>query len=102
VIGQRISRMQILIRAVEYHKDTPCALQDGIEINFDNGTTIILTYMLDKDSVDALRILYPEEVRWEAVQYKIDVAKGRLPKLYRFRRWWWRALDRAWRRFERP
>ncbi len=100
LIGQHIRKMRILVRAVEYHKDTPRALQDGIEINFDNGTTIILTYMLDKDNVDALRICYPEEVRWEAVQYRIDVAKGRLPKLYRFRRWWWRAIDRAGRRLE--
>jgi hypothetical protein len=100
LIGQRINKMQILIRTIEYHKDTPRALQDGIEMSFDNDITIILSYMLDESGVDALKILYTEEVRWQAVLYKIDIVKGKLPLSYRFRRWWWRALDRAGRRLE--
>ncbi|MBI4739590.1 hypothetical protein HY772_08700 [Candidatus Woesearchaeota archaeon] len=100
LINQRIQKIRILIRTVEYYQDTPRALQDGIEITFDNGTAIVLSYMLGESAVDILQIFYPEEVRWDAVQYKIDIVKGRLPWLYRFRRWMWRALDRTGRRID--
>jgi hypothetical protein len=90
LIGRRIQKIRLLIRTVEYNKDTPRALQDGLEMTFDDNTTIILSYMLWDEAVRYLQILYPDEVRWDAVQYKIDIAKWRLPWLYRLRRWIWR------------
>jgi hypothetical protein len=60
-------------------------------MTFENGTTIILCYFLGLEA-DDLHICYPEEVRWDAVRYKINIARGRFPPLYRFNRWKWRFM----------
>jgi hypothetical protein len=91
LMGQRLMEMYILIRKHELRGDQYRALQDSLQMTFENGTTIILCYFLGSEA-DDLHICYPEEVRWDAVRYKINVARGRFPSLYRFNRWKWRFM----------
>lgn len=97
-IGQRIHTIRILIRLPELSQDTPRALQDGIEVSFEGGTVVVVSYYLNEATTRSLQLLYPEEIRWEVVGYAIDVVKGRVPWPYRFNRWKWRFLDRLGRR----
>jgi hypothetical protein len=99
LVGQRILKMRILIRKPDLPRDKAQALQDGIEMTFDSGTTIIISYYLNELQNSLLQILYPEEIPWYAVEYSVDVARGRIPWRYRFNWWKWRALDRLGRRF---
>ncbi len=98
-IGQHLLKLRILVRQAEFSKDVPRALQAGIEMSFDGGTVIIVSYYLNKATTRTLQLLYPTEIQWNAVKHAIDVEKGRIPWQYRFNRWWWRALDRFGRRF---
>ncbi len=91
LIGQQVSKVYILIRKRELRGDKYRALQDGLQLNFENGTSIIICLRLDVNYGD-LTILYPEEIRWDAVRYKIDVTKGRFPWRYRLNRWIWRTM----------
>jgi hypothetical protein len=97
-IGQRVEWMRILIRLPEVSKDFHRARQGGVEVSFENGMVIIVSYYLNKATTRSMQLLYPEEIRWEIVRYAIDVMKGRTPLLYRFNRWMWRALERLGRR----
>ncbi len=98
--GQRILKMRILIRKPDLPRDRAQALQDGIEILFDHGTTIVLSYYLNERQEREFQILYPEEIPWHVVEYIVDVTKGKISWKYRFNRWKWRALDRLGRRFD--
>ncbi len=91
LIGQRISQIYILIRKRELRGDQYQALQDGLQLNFENGKSIFICLRLDVNRED-LTIVYPEEIRWDMVRYKIDVTKGRFPWKYRLNRWIWRAM----------
>lgn len=99
-IGQCVRRVRILFRLPEVFKDAPRALQGGIEVNFENGTTVIVSYYLNQATTRRMQLLYPEEIQWEIVRYTMDVTKGRIPWLYRFNRWKWRALDRLEQRLD--
>lgn len=98
--GQHILKMRILIRKPDLPRDRAQALQDGIEMSFDNGTTIVLSYYLNESQGREFQILYPEEIPWHTVEHTVDVAKGNISWKYRFNRWKWRALDRLGRRFD--
>lgn len=98
-IGQHIRKVRILIRRPEVFGDVPRALQDGIEVSFDSGTVVVVSYYLNEATTRTMQLLYSEEIRWDVVGYAIDVVKGRVPWRYRFNRWKWRALDRLGRRF---
>jgi hypothetical protein len=98
--GRRILKMSILIRRPDLPRDKAQALQDGIAMAFDNGTTVIVSYYLNQLQGREFQLLYPEEIPWQAVEYTVDVAKGNISWIYRFNRWKWRALDRLTRRFD--
>lgn len=100
LLGHRILNMQILIRKPDLPRDKAQALQDGIVMLFDNGTTIVVSYYLNALQGREFQILYPEEIPWHAVEYIVDVAKGTVSWRYRFNRWKWRALDRLGRRLD--
>ncbi len=91
LIGQRLIEIHLLIRKHELRGDRYRALQDSLQLTFENGTTIVICYFLGS-LAGALQIRYPEEIRWEAVRYKIDISKGKFPWGYRFNRWKWRLL----------
>ncbi len=96
--GQRLLKMRILIRKPHRYREKAQALQDGIELTFENGTTIIVSYFLNMLQADYFQILYPEEIPWHAVEYIVDVGRPRISWRYRFNYWKWRALDRLERR----
>ncbi len=98
LIGQKIFRMRILIRRPQFPRYKARALQDGIEMVFDNGATIIISFYLNTGQYRLFQILYLEEIAWQAVEYTVDVSSGRVPWRYRFHRWKWRAIDRLERR----
>lgn len=91
LINQKIIHIYILIRKQEIHGDQYRALQDGLQINFEGGGSIIICLRLGT-LPGFPQICYPNEVRWDAVCYKINVKGGRLPWQYRLRRWFWRAI----------
>jgi hypothetical protein len=92
--------MRILIRKPNLPRDKAQALQDGLELTFENDTTIIISYYLNALQAREFQILYPEEIPWHAVEYIVDVARPRISWRYRFNRWKWRALDRLGRRLD--
>ncbi len=96
--GQRLLKMRILIRKPHRYREKAQALQDGIELTFESGTTIIISYFLNVLQADYFQILYPEEIPWHAVEYTVDVSRPRISWRYRFNYWKWRALDRLGRR----
>jgi hypothetical protein len=97
--GQRLLKMRILIRKPNLPRDKAQALQDGLEMTFENGTTIIISYYLNVLQAREFQILYPEEIPWQAVEYIVDVARPRIGWRYRFNYWKWRALERLARRW---
>ncbi len=98
--GHRILGMQILIRKPDLPRDKAQALQDGIAMLFDNGTTAILSYYLNELQAREFQILYPEEIPWRTVEYIVDITKGNVSWRYKFNRWMWRALERLGRRLD--
>jgi hypothetical protein len=99
--GQCLLKMRILIRKPHLlPRDKAQALQDGIEMTFENGTTIIISYYLNKLQAREFQILYPEEIPWKAVEYVVDVSRPRISWRYRFNYWKWRALERLGRQLD--
>lgn len=98
VLGQRLLKARILIRKPYLLRDKAQALQDGIQMVFEHGTTIIIGYYLAEMQGRELQILYPEEIPWHVLEYVVDIEKGNISWKYRFNRWKWRALDRLARR----
>jgi hypothetical protein len=98
--GQRLLKMRILIRKPHLPRDKAQALQDGIEMTFENGTTIVISYYLNALQAREFQILYPEEIPWQAVEYIVNVSRPRISWRYRFNYWKWRALERLGRRLD--
>lgn len=93
LLGRRVTDMKILIRRAESVRWAPRPLQSGLEITFDNGTTIVLSFYLDREEDWDFFILYPEEVAWNVVIDVIDVASGQRDLRYLGRKLMWKILN---------